>query len=242
LPKDSIDNDLIESTLELSERAFRELFPILPKEWLNLDLSTPQLKVVLLLLVNGPCRMSVIATALGVSLATGTGVVDRLVERGIVVREGDPEDRRVVLCRLSSKGEKMLLGLVQLARNHAEMMFRSLSVEKLMAVRAGLEALLEAGEATKDQLGIGAASNDKSTSKPMKAAQPRRPESDSRPTQDQVAHFHNRTRLPSAPKNQNKRRATLCSLDNTALLGSLPSPVFLGTRCPVPYPSRTPLL
>jgi DNA-binding MarR family transcriptional regulator len=155
LSVETTDNELIESTLELSERAFRELFPILPKEWLNLDLSTPQLKVVLLLLVNGPCRMSLIASSLGVSLATGTGVVDRLVERGIVVREGDPEDRRVVLCRLSSKGEKILVGLMQLARNHAEMMFRSLSPEKLMAVRAGLEALLEAGAATKDQLGIG---------------------------------------------------------------------------------------
>ncbi len=174
MSKESIDNDLIESTLELSERAFRELFPILPKEWLSLDLSTPQLKVVLLLLVNGPCRMSVIASALGVSLATGTGVVDRLVERGIVVREGDPEDRRVVLCRLSSKGEKMLLGLVQLARNHAEMMFRSLSIEKLMAVRAGLEALLEAGEATKDQLGIGTASNNESARKKRKAVSPAR--------------------------------------------------------------------
>ena len=174
MSRESIDNDLIESTLQLSERAFRELFPILPKEWLSLDLSTPQLKVVLLLLVNGPCRMSIIASALGVSLATGTGVVDRLVERGIVVREGDPEDRRVVLCRLSSKGEKMLLGLVQLARNHAEMMFRSLSIEKLMAVRAGLEALLEAGEATKDQLGIGAASNNESTRKNRKTVSPGR--------------------------------------------------------------------
>jgi len=174
LSRESIDNDLIESTLQLSERAFRELFPILPKEWLSLDLSTPQLKVVLLLLVNGPCRMSIIASALGVSLATGTGVVDRLVERGIVVREGDPEDRRVVLCRLSSKGEKMLLGLVQLARNHAEMMFRSLSIEKLMAVRAGLEALLEAGEATKDQLGISAASNNESARKKRKAVGPER--------------------------------------------------------------------
>ena len=174
MSRESIDNDLIESTLQLSERAFRELFPILPKEWLSLDLSTPQLKVVLLLLVNGPCRMSIIASALGVSLATGTGVVDRLVERGIVVREGDPEDRRVVLCRLSSKGEKMLLGLVQLARNHAEMMFRSLSIEKLMAVRAGLEALLEAGEATKDQLGIGAASNNESARKKRKAVSPGR--------------------------------------------------------------------
>jgi len=172
LSKESLDNDLIESTLELSERAFRELFPILPKEWLSLDLSTPQLKVVLLLLVSGPCRMSVIASALGVSLATGTGVVDRLVERGIVVREGDPEDRRVVLCRLSTKGEKMLLGLVQLARNHAEMMFRSLSIEKLMAVRAGLEALLEAGEATKDQLGIGTDSSSKAARKGRKAVSP----------------------------------------------------------------------
>ncbi len=152
-------DELIESTLQLSERAFRELFPILPKEWLSLDLSTPQLKVVLLLLVNGPCRMSVIASSMGVSLATATGVVDRLVERGIIIREGDPEDRRVVICRLSNKGEKMLLGLVQLARNHAEMMYRSLSTEKLLAVRAGLEALLEAGKATKDQLGIAEDSN-----------------------------------------------------------------------------------
>lgn len=172
MPNQSTDNDLVESTLELSERAFRELFPILPKEWLSLDLSTPQLKVVLLLLVNGPCRMSVIASALGVSLATATGVMDRLVERGIVVREGDPEDRRVVLCRLSTKGEKMLLGLMQLARNHAELMFRALSLEKLMAVRAGLEALLEAGEATKDQLGISGPSAGSAARKERKTAKP----------------------------------------------------------------------
>jgi DNA-binding MarR family transcriptional regulator len=174
LSEETTDNELIESTLELSERAFRELFPILPKEWLNLDLSTPQLKVVLLLLVNGPCRMSLIASSLGVSLATGTGVVDRLVERGIVVREGDPEDRRVVLCRLSSKGEKILVGLMQLARNHAEMMFRSLSPEKLMAVRAGLEALLEAGAATKDQLGIGTPNTKAVAAKRRKAPRPTR--------------------------------------------------------------------
>jgi DNA-binding MarR family transcriptional regulator len=172
LPSESQDNDLIESTLLLSERCFRELFPILPKEWLSLDLSTPQLKVVLLLLVNGPCRMSVIASALGVSLATATGVVDRVVERGFVVREGDPEDRRVVLCRLSNKGEKMLIGLWQLARDHAEMMFRSLSTEKLLAVRAGLEALLEAGKPTKDKLGIVNGQNGTTVKSRQKAASP----------------------------------------------------------------------
>ncbi len=167
------NDELIDSTLALSERAFRELFPILPKEWLSLDLSTPQLKVVLLLLVQGPSRMSVIASALGVSLATGTGVVDRLVERGIVVRQGDPEDRRVVLCRLSPKGEKMLVGLWKLAREHAEMMFKSLSVDKIMAVRSGLEALLEAGAATKDQLGINPLLGDLSSAPMRKVSGPR---------------------------------------------------------------------
>ncbi len=165
-------NDLIESTLLLADRCFRELFPILPREWFSLDLSTPQLKVVLLLFVNGPCRMSVIASALGVSMATATGVVDRLVDRGIVVREGDPEDRRVVLCRLSNKGEKVIFGLTQLARNNAEMMFRSLSPQKLLAVRAGLEALLETGKPTKDKLGIVNDHNNITAKSRQKAASP----------------------------------------------------------------------
>lgn len=150
----SKETDLVVSTMELSERAFRLLFPLLPKQWLSLDLSTSQLKVVLLLLLNGPSRMSTIASSLGVSLATATGVVDRLVERGIVVREGDPGDRRVVLCRLSKKGEKMLVELWQLAGQRVETMFRSLSEEKLLTVKKGLEALVEAGEAAKSQLGI----------------------------------------------------------------------------------------
>ena len=102
--------ELIEHILQLGEKAFRELIPILPTEWLQLDLTMPQLKVVLLLFLNGPARMSDIASALDVSLATATGVVDRLVERDIVVRESQPEDRRVVLCRLSEKGQKMIGG------------------------------------------------------------------------------------------------------------------------------------
>jgi hypothetical protein len=54
------------------------------------------------------------------------------------------------------------------------MMFRSLSLEKLLAVRAGLEALLEAGEATKDQLGIGAIGDSKAAGKRRKGVGPAR--------------------------------------------------------------------
>ena len=141
--------ELIERILQLGEKAFRELIPILPTEWLQLDLTMPQLKVVLLLFMNGSTRMSDIASALGVSLATATGVVDRLVERDIVVRESQPEDRRVVLCRLSEKGQKLIGGLWQLARDRLKELLEVVATSQLQLITEALEALLEAGEATR---------------------------------------------------------------------------------------------
>jgi DNA-binding MarR family transcriptional regulator len=142
----------IETILRLSDQAFRELFPIVPKEWLRLDLTMPQLKVVLLLFTGGPARMSVIASDLGVSLATATGVVDRLVQRGLVAREGDPEDRRVVLCRLSEKGEEVMGGLWQVSREQVRRLMRVLTSEQLELITKALEALVKAGEGTKVDL------------------------------------------------------------------------------------------
>ncbi len=141
--------ELIERILQLGEKAFRELIPILPKEWLQLDLTMSQLKVVLLLFMTGSVRMSNIASALGVSLATATGVVDRLVERDIVLRESQPEDRRVVLCRLSEKGQKMIGGLWQLARDRAKELLEMADPSQLQLITEALEALLKAGEVTR---------------------------------------------------------------------------------------------
>ena len=142
---------LIQSTLELADRGFRELIPFQPKEWFSLDLTAGQLRALLLLFTNGPTRMSDISSALGVSMATATGVIDRMVERGIVVRESDPNDRRIVLCRVSPEGEKLVSGLWRSWSKRGEEMLRALDRPKLLAVTAMLEALLEAGEATKGQ-------------------------------------------------------------------------------------------
>ncbi len=117
-----------------------------------IDDSTSKLKVVLLLFISGPSRMSEIASALGVSLATATGVVDRLVERDILTREGDPGDRRVVLCRLSEKGGELMSGLWQLSRDQAGELMRSLASPQLLLITESLEVLLQAGEATKENL------------------------------------------------------------------------------------------
>lgn len=152
MAQESQKEELIESILQLSDKAFRELFPILPKQWLHLDLTMSQLKVVLLLFVSGPTRMSVIASELGVSMATASGVVERLVERGILLREGEAGDRRVVLCRLSDEGEMLIDNLWQLSRDQVGELMRMIAPSQLLLIVEMLQALLQAGEAMKGDL------------------------------------------------------------------------------------------
>jgi len=142
----------VEHALQLGDKLFRGLLPAMPRELLLLDLTMPQLKVVLLLFLGGSSRMSVVASSLGVSLATATGVVDRLVERGIVLREAQPGDRRVVLCHLSEKGEKLIGEMWQSARQRAKELLEAIDASKLMLITETLEALLQTELVTKEDL------------------------------------------------------------------------------------------
>ena len=81
-----------------------------PSELDIFELTMPQYRAVLSL-SNGPLTMSKLAAGLGVSLPSCTGVVDKLVERGLVSRAEDPEDRRVVRCVLTNHGYEMASSL-----------------------------------------------------------------------------------------------------------------------------------
>jgi len=135
--------ELIERILQLGDSLLRQMLPEVPRELLKLDLTMHQLKVVLLLFLNGAARMSVIASSMGVSLATTTGIVDRLVERDMVQRESHPQDRRVVLCRLSDEGEKMVGKLWQSSRQRAIELMDAMDEPKLELAIATMEAVLE---------------------------------------------------------------------------------------------------
>ena len=142
--------DLIENILQLTDKVFRQLLPILPLEWIHLDLTMSQLKVFVLLFITGQSRMSDIASELGVSLATATGVVDRLVERNLLIRNGDPNDRRVVLCQLSNEGEKLIRDLWQLSQKRAGDLMIALDTPQLLLISEALQVLMHASEDTQD--------------------------------------------------------------------------------------------
>jgi len=134
-------NEMIDRILGQVEGAFRELLPRAHQELLDLDLTTPQLKVVLLLYLNRSARMSDLAASLGVTLATATGIIDRLVDRDIVERENSREDRRVVVCRLSAKGQELTDKLYTSGRERARNLLQGLDEEKLRKLDEALASL-----------------------------------------------------------------------------------------------------
>jgi DNA-binding MarR family transcriptional regulator len=67
----------------------------------------PQAKVLYLLSV-GDLNMSELVARLGVTLPTVSGVVDRLVDRGLIVRRADPSDRRRVFVGITPAGAELL--------------------------------------------------------------------------------------------------------------------------------------
>ncbi|AXA36634.1 MAG: MarR family transcriptional regulator [Candidatus Hydrogenedentota bacterium] len=75
------------------------------------EMTVAQKRLLYILDLNGPQRMSEIARLSGVTLPAATAVVDRLVEAGLVERHSEPNDRRVVRIALTEKGRKMIASM-----------------------------------------------------------------------------------------------------------------------------------
>lgn len=81
------------------------------------ELSIAQVHTVTVTRDRGPITMKDLAEALGVSPPSASVMVDRLVEKGVLVREQSQEDRRKVLVRVSPDAlehiERVELGVFQ---------------------------------------------------------------------------------------------------------------------------------
>jgi DNA-binding MarR family transcriptional regulator len=74
----------------------------------RLGISMAQLHIMYTLERSGEMTMSRLADVLGVSLSNASGLVDRMEERGYIERTRVPEDRRIVLVRVTEAGTRMI--------------------------------------------------------------------------------------------------------------------------------------
>lgn len=133
---------LVRGVLGQLEEALRRLRSGIPQEWFTIELTMPQLRGLFVLLSDGPSHMGALAGSLGITLSSATGLVDKLVQGGLVERWPDPEDRRSVVCALSPKGRELAERLLQLRRSQWEEKLGDLSEEELASATQGLESLL----------------------------------------------------------------------------------------------------
>ena len=108
--------------------------------WMEIDLTLPQLRTLLILAEEGPLVIGQIAQRLGIGLSTGGHLVDRLVQAGLAERKEDSGDRRRTLARLTPNGEELhakLLNPVQ----HMQNLIQKLDEDDLAALLQGLRAL-----------------------------------------------------------------------------------------------------
>jgi len=87
--------------------AFHSPGPGLPG-WLAQDLTLAQVRTLFLIAHEAPLPMGRIAEILGVSVASASGIVDRLERHGLVVRQHRTDDRRVVECVPSDVGRRLI--------------------------------------------------------------------------------------------------------------------------------------
>jgi len=70
------------------------------------ELSMAQSLAMMAVKDQGPLSITALAGLLAVSAPSASAMVERLVERGVLVREPDPRDRRRVLVRLSPEADQ----------------------------------------------------------------------------------------------------------------------------------------
>ena len=107
----------------------------------NFGVSAPQIACLLALYEDGPSSSSQIAEKILVGASTLTGILDRLEQKGLVVRIRESMDRRIITIRLTEDGQrlaqsappviqsKIVDGLKQLTEDEGELIIQSL--EKL---------------------------------------------------------------------------------------------------------------
>jgi DNA-binding MarR family transcriptional regulator len=117
-------------------------------EFTEVGMTMSQAKVLYLVQSNdGALRMSELAGRLGVTLSTTSGLVDRLVEAGLVDRQDDPADRRQVILALTPAGAARLDRMRELNADHMRRMLAHVSDRDLPVLEQAIRIFDEAAAA-----------------------------------------------------------------------------------------------
>jgi DNA-binding MarR family transcriptional regulator len=141
--RETATNELLDELTHWNARDRKGAF----KKWLQGAFSLIHLNVLTVLEADGPSSMSRLAEALDVSVASATGIVDRMETRGLVLRKHDIGDRRVVLVEKTDAGTDVFKAMAEHRRAMLARILARLTDEELQGMLLGARAMHKAREA-----------------------------------------------------------------------------------------------
>lgn len=149
--RDALIAELVDEMTAWSPRERMSAF----RSWLKGSLSLIHLNVLTVLEADGPLPMSHLAEELDVSVASTTGIVGRMEERGLVERSHGEADRRVVLVSPTAAGIAVFRDMTEHRREQLTKLFGRLTDDELAALLTGLRAMRTARLAIHAEMGSG---------------------------------------------------------------------------------------
>ncbi|BAY66501.1 MarR family transcriptional regulator [Calothrix brevissima NIES-22] len=112
------------------------------------SLSIPQLRSLAFLNRNPGASLSEVAEHLGVTCATASTTIERLVQRNLVERNDHPQERRRIVLNLTQAGTMLLKQSQATTRAHIADILDSLTPEQVSNLEEGLTLLKNVFEQT----------------------------------------------------------------------------------------------
>jgi DNA-binding MarR family transcriptional regulator len=139
----------MESEIQLMELLFqvnRRVWNLFAPFFKGAGLSLTEVMVLVIMNKRKTSRVTRLATMIGVSPSTLTGILDRLVERRFLKRRQDPSDRRSVCMVATPKLESFIHGLTAPAEEMMQARLAPMAESRKKRLIVDLQFLLESLE------------------------------------------------------------------------------------------------
>lgn len=104
-------------------------------------LEAAQYRVLGVLMKSGPLSISDIGRSLYISKPYMTALIDSLMEKALIERENDPDDRRVIIITITPRGKKHLQRAFEVYKTDVKKLLAGLGSEDIEQLCTSLEHL-----------------------------------------------------------------------------------------------------
>lgn len=138
------DDTLIDATMQAVHQIARSVWALSSSHPVLADRSPAQIRALGFLSRNKEQTVGELAEMMGVTISTASGLVDKLVDNGLVERSTNPDDRRQVLIRLAPAAIEMNAQIKEIRRRQVLSAVDSLDAQQRACFVDSIQAIARA--------------------------------------------------------------------------------------------------